>query len=264
MPKNVLVTGATRGAGLAIAQELAAAGHRVVVTGRTTRAAPNREGLPGTIEDAASLVGGRGIRCDHTNEADVRALAAQVGPLDALVLNAWGGYEDHDAGFAAPFWEHDFEKRWRGMFEGGLRAQLLTAHHLAPRVADGGLIVSTIASDEGKYLGAAYYDITKAAIARAAFAWSRDLRPRRVTAIALAPGFMRTERVMAAHQAAPFDLSQTESPHYLGRAVAALVDASVERQAWNGRVAYVADLARQYGFTDLDGSQPPRFVLPEL
>jgi len=267
--KTTLVTGATRGAGLAIAQELGRAGATVIVTGRTTRATGPREGLPGNVEDAADAVtqaGGRGIpiRCDHAKMDDVRALRDQIpAPLDALVCNAWGGYEQHDTReFVRPFWEHDFETRWRTMFEAGLRASLLAAHVLAPKIADGGLLLATVAWDEGKYLGAAYYDVAKAAIVRATQAWAHDLRARRIASMALAPGFMRTERVMAAHAQHPFDLSATESPTYLGRAVVALArDPNV--LARSGRVQYVGDLARELGFTDEDGRAPPRFALPE-
>lgn len=265
---RALVTGATRGAGLAIARELGRAGATVYVTGRTTRASGPHEGLPGSVEDAAEAVtkaGGRGIgvRCDHTARADVEALRDAIdAPIDLLVNNAWGGYEQHDVKeFVRPFWEHDFETRWRTMFEAGLRAHLVATHVLAPKVREGGLILSTVAWDEGKYLGAAYYDIAKGAIVRATQAWARDLARRNVAAFALAPGFMRTERVMAAHAAHPFDLSQTESPAYLARCVVALAKAP-DNAARSGKVQYVGDLARELGFTDEDGRQPPRFVLP--
>jgi len=124
-----------------------------------------------------------------------------------------------------------------------------------------GLIVATVAWAFNAYLGSLYYDVAKAAVIRIALGMARELRPHGVAAVALAPGFMRTERVMAAHAAQPFDLSGTESPEYLGRAVAALAaDPRVLERS--GQVLTVGDLAREYGFTDIDGSQPAAFRLP--
>ena len=146
------------------------------------------------------------------------------GGLDLLVNNAWGGYEHHDpAAFTAPFWEQPLS-RWEGMFTAGVRATMVSSRFAAPLMLDrrGSLIVSTIAWSYGDYLGSVPYDTAKGAIVRMMFAMAQELRPRGVAAVALAPGFMRTERVMKAHAEQPFDLSPTESPVYLGRAVAAL------------------------------------------
>ena len=266
-----LVTGASRGAGAAIAAVLGEAGATVYVTGRSSRAGVRTEDMPGTVEDAAAAVSARGgtgigVVCDHTDAAQVQDLVARIGAdhgrLDVLVNNAWGGYEHYDgAGFAAPFWEQPLQQRWDAMFGAGVWPTLLTSHRAAPLLADGALVACTIAWAQGAYTGSAFYDAAKACIARFAFAMAHDLRERRVTAVAIAPGFMRTERVMAAHAAEPFDLAQTESPEYLGRAVAHLA-ADPDRLTRSGELLTAGDLARAYGFTDVDGSQPEPFTIP--
>ena len=266
-----VVTGATRGAGLAIARELGANGATVYVTGRSTTAGGTTEGMPGTIEEAAEAVtraGGRGIgvRVDHTCDDDVEALFARVreeqGGLDVLVSNAWGGYEHHDlATFTAPFWEQPLT-RWDAMFTAGVRAAMVSSRYAAPLLLPRGrgLVVSTIAWSFGEYLGNLFYDTAKGAIARMSFGMATELRPHGLAAVALAPGFMRTERVMAAHAAQPFPLDGTESPAYLGRAVVALAsDPKVLEKS--GQVLTVGELAREYGFTDVDGTQPAPFRL---
>lgn len=271
-----VVTGATRGAGRAIAEELGAGGAVVYVTGRSTRAGGSTEGLPGTVEEAAEAVAARGgegvaVRCDHTVEADVAALADRVaaerGGLDVLVNNAWGGYEGYDDTFTAPFWEQP-ASRWDGMFTAGVRAQWLTARALAPLLiarataSRPGLVVATVAWAFGGYLGNLVYDAAKAAIIRMAAGMALELRPHGVAAVALAPGFMRTERVMAVHARQPFDLSGTESTSYVARAVAALAaDPSV--MARSGDLLTAGGLAAEYGFTDADGRRPPPFRLPD-
>jgi NAD(P)-dependent dehydrogenase (short-subunit alcohol dehydrogenase family) len=266
-----LVTGASRGAGAAIAAVLGEARATVYVTGRSSRAGARTDGMPGTVEDAAAAVSARGgagiaVVCDHTDPAQVQELVARIGAehghLDVLVNNAWGGYEQYEgASFAAPFWEQPLQRRWDAMFGAGVWPTLLTSHHAAPLLADGALVVCTIAWAQGAYTGSAFYDAAKACIARFAFAMAHDLRERRVTAVAIAPGFMRTERVMAAHATDPFDLSQTESPEYLGRAVAHLA-ADPDRLTRSGELLTAGDLARAYGFTDVDGSRPEPFRIP--
>lgn len=268
-----VVTGASRGGGRAIAVELGAAGATVYVTGRSTRATGTTEQLPETIDETAELVthrGGTGIpvRVDHTVEAEVAALVQRVereqGRLDLLVNNAWGGYERHDGpGFVAPFWQQPAAKRWDGMFNAGVRAHFLANRYAAPLMIarSAGLIVGTVAWAYGDYLGNLYYDVAKAAIVRMALGMGHELRPHGVAAVALAPGFMRTERVMSAHAAAPFDLGQTESPAYLGRAIVALA-ADPNVRAKSGQMLTAGDLAREYGFTDIDGRQPEGFRLP--
>jgi NAD(P)-dependent dehydrogenase (short-subunit alcohol dehydrogenase family) len=286
--KIALVTGGSRGAGRGIAVELGAAGATVIVTGRSTRGRPagtygkilSLSSLtvpPGTIEDTAEAVtaaGGRGVAmaCDHSDPAEVAKLVArieaEVGPIDVLVNNAWGGHESFDGVFEAPFWEHSAD-HWDTMINRGVKLHLIAAREVAPRmVARGrGLIIATTFWDRGRAMrGNLYYDLAKATISRLAFAMAAELRPKGVTSLAVSPGWMRTDWVLAGHgtdeahwQEAPA-LARTESPRYLGRAVAALAaDPGVMR--FSGDVLRVADLARDYGFTDIDGRQIPAFEL---
>ena len=218
--------------------------------------------------------GGRGIalRCDHAVEAEVQALFAQIerdaGRLDLLVNNAWGGHESFDGVFDAPFWEHPLA-HWDSMMDRGVRHHLLAGRCAAPLFVRQrhGLIVATTFWDRGRYLrGNLFYDLAKAAIVRLAFGMAQELRPHGVASLAVSPGWMRTEFILAGHrsdeahwQEVPA-LARTESPRYLGRAVAALAaDPRVLEKT--GSVQLVADLAREYGFSDIDGRQPPAFEL---
>lgn len=268
-----VVTGASRGGGRGIALVLGEAKATVYITGRSIRGSTT-ENLPGSIDEAAKAVtarGGQGIpvRCDHTVDADVDALFQRVsreqGRLDLLVNNVWGGYEHYDPGrFDAPFWEQP-QRHWHGMFEAGLRAHFVASKNAALLMLPKrkGLIINTIAWDRDLYLGNLYYDVAKAAIRRMAYGMSIELRPYNIAALALAPGFLRTERVMAAHSAQPFDLSRTESIEYLGRAVAFLAGDPMVMQK-SGKVLTVGDLAKEYGFMDIDGKQPPAFRIDEV
>jgi NAD(P)-dependent dehydrogenase (short-subunit alcohol dehydrogenase family) len=283
-----IVTGASRGAGRGIALELGAAGATVYVTGRSTRAQPataygqilalsKLDAVPGTIEDTAqevSRAGGVGIalRCDHTREEDVARLFAQVqkehGRLDVLVNNAWAGHETFDGVFDAPFWTHPLEQ-WDSMFNRGVRNHLLASRFAAPlMVKQGhGLILTTTYWDRGHYLrGNLFYDLAKAAMNRLAFGMAQELQPHGVASIAVSPGWMRTEFVLLGHQTDEAHwqtvpaLARTESPRYLGRAVAALAaDPQVLQKT--GQVLRVGDLAHEYGFTDIDGRVVPPFEL---
>jgi NAD(P)-dependent dehydrogenase (short-subunit alcohol dehydrogenase family) len=283
-----VVTGASRGAGRGIAIELGAAGATVYVTGRSTRAQPADSygdilalsGLavvPGSIDTTAGEVtagGGRGIavRCDHTREDEVAKLFAQVqrdeGKVDLLVNNAWGGHETFNGVFEAPFWEHSLAQ-WDSMFDRGVRNHLLSSRFAAPMmVGQGrGLIVTTTFWDRDRYLhGNLFYDLAKAAMNRLAFGMAQELRPHGVASLAVSPGWMRTEFVLTGHKTDEAHwtehpaLARTESPRYLGRAVAALAgDPKV--LAKSGAVHRVADLAREYGFTDIDGRQVEAFEM---
>jgi NAD(P)-dependent dehydrogenase (short-subunit alcohol dehydrogenase family) len=269
MSQTAVVTGASRGGGKAIALELGRVGWTVFVTGRSTRGHPDVEGIGGTVEETAhavDLAGGKGVPivCDHTRLEDIDRLVGRIREteksIDLLVNNAWGGYEHHDlATFGNPFWEQP-SRHWDGMFTAGVRATLLTSARVAPLIIlrRGGLIVNTVAWLSGGYLGNLYYDVAKNAILRMTKGMANELRPYGATAVAVAPGFMRTERIMAHFQKHPFDLGPTESPIYIGRAVVALTgDPAVHRLT--GRLVYVGDLARKFGFKDVDGRQPPRF-----
>jgi NAD(P)-dependent dehydrogenase (short-subunit alcohol dehydrogenase family) len=207
-----VVTGASRGIGKGIALALGEAGATVYVTGRS-EAGVTTEGLPGTIQETAEAVtqrGGQGIpvRCDHTADAEVEALFARVkqeqGRLDLLVNNVWGGYEQFDwSRFAVPFWEQSL-RHWSGMFEAGVRAHLVASQLAVPLMLTSrrGLIVHTTAWDRDKYLGNLFYDLAKATVNRMAFGMARELQPHHVAVVALAPGFVGTERVRAAFAAA--------------------------------------------------------------
>jgi len=283
-----VVTGASRGAGRGIAVELGAAGATVYVTGRSTRERPaasygqllalsDMAQVPGSIDDTADEVtrmGGRGIAvpCDHTREEEVKALFARVardaGRLDLLVNNAWGGHETFNGVFDAPFWEHPLAN-WDSMFDRGVRNHLVSSRCAAPLMVQHqrGLIVTTTFWDRGHYLrGNLFYDLAKASMTRLAFGMAEELKPHGVASVALSPGWMRTEFVLAGHktdeahwQERPA-LAATESPRYLGRAVAALAgDLQVLQKT--GAVLRVADFAQEYGFTDIDGRQVRAFEL---
>lgn len=266
--KIAVVTGASRGGGRGIALVLGEAGATVYLTGRSVRGA-STENLPGTIDETAEAVSTRGgmgipVRCDHTVDAEVEALFERVkreqGRLDLLVNNAWSGYEYYDGKeFVVPFWEQPL-RHWQGMFVAGVRAHFVASRFAAPLMLPQhhGLIINTVAWDRNKYLGNLFYDVAKAAIIRMAYGMSIELRPYGVAALALAPGFMRTERVMAEYAKHPFDLSRTESPEYIGRAVAFLA-ADQKIMEKSGNVLTVGDLAREYGFVDIDGKQPTAF-----
>jgi len=286
--KIAIVTGGSRGAGRGIAQELGAAGATVYVTGRSTRGRPAESyrqilelsgaaSLPGDIDTTAEEVtaaGGRGIavRCDHTREEDVRALVERVvaaeGRIDLLVNNAWGGHESFDGVFDAPFWKHPLS-HWDAMMDRGVRNYLLASRCVAPHMVEQrrGLIVATTFWDEDRYLkGNLFYDLTKNAINRLAFGTAEELRPHGVASLAVSPGWMRTELVLMGHKTDEArwrerpELARTESPRYLGRAVAHLA-ADPDVLARSGRVHRVADLARAYGFTDIDGRQVEAFAI---
>jgi NAD(P)-dependent dehydrogenase (short-subunit alcohol dehydrogenase family) len=267
-----LVAGASRGVGRGIALGLAEAGARVIVTGRSSEAHASTDGRPETIEDVAREVTARGgdgmlFRCDHTRARDNDMLAAhvkRVAPtLDLLVLNVFGGNDGFDgerypdgSTYGTPFWRRP-AARLGHLLETALYANVLTAQALVPFMvaAGAGLVVVTTFDADGAYLGDAFHDLAMAATARFAFVMAKDLAPHGVTALALSPGLVRTERASDAG----FAGEAGESPLYAGRIVAALAsDENVAR--FRGCVLHVADLARLYGVTDADGSQPGRYL----
>jgi len=283
-----VVTGASRGAGRGIATELGAAGATVYVTGRSTRAQPastyarilelsQLPRMPGSIEDTAEEVtreGGHGIpvRCDHTDAADVERLFSRVqreeGRLDVLVNNAWGGHEAFTGVFDAPFWEQPLEQ-WEAMMDRGVRNHLLASRAAVPAMIrrGTGLVVTTTFWDRDRYVrGNLLYDLAKSAMNRLAFAMAEELRPHRITSVAVSPGWMRTELILAGHRTDEAHwrerpaLARTESPRYLGRAVVALA-ADPRMLERSGQVLRVADLATEYGFTDVDGRVVEAFEL---
>lgn len=271
--KVALVTGASRGVGKGIAIGLGEAGATVYLTGRTLQEGQAAVDLPGTISEAATAVdaaGGRGIavRCDHRDDRQVEALFEQIareqGRLDILVNNVWGGYEHFFDG--TEFWkERGFWSmplsRWDAMFQAGVRAHYIASVLATPlMIAQGdGLIVNiSFFAAQRSDMGVAY-GAAKAADDRMAQAMAHELRPHHVAAVSLYPGLVRTEGVL---KAAVFDLSNSESPQFVGRAVAALA-ADPKRMEKSGQVLVAAALALEYGFTDIDGKQPRPLTVDE-
>jgi NAD(P)-dependent dehydrogenase (short-subunit alcohol dehydrogenase family) len=275
-----LVTGASRGAGRGIALELGAAGATVYVTGRSVAGGPTTDNVPGTIDESARELtdrGGHGIavRCDHTVDREVEALFGRIrhdhGRLDILVNNVWGGYEDSQCRPLPrlPFWEQSLDQ-WEGMFVAGIRAHLVASRMAVPLMLPRGrgLIVSTTANLEPlPYLRNLFYDVAKNAVARLTWAMAQELREHGIATLAVAPGFMRTERVVEAfRRAGAMDAlngpgGPRETTAYLGRAIVALAsDPRVIEKS--GELLEVGALAPEYGFSDIDGMQPSPFRLP--
>jgi len=244
-----VVTGASRGVGRGVAHGLVEAGVRVFATGRT-------------IAQAALDSRITALTCDHTDDEAVASTFRQIdqsaGRIDILVNAAWGGYErmvEEDGMFTwpAPFWEQPVW-RWDAMVTAGVRAAFVASQHAASCMitAGRGLIVHLSYWAAQKYMGNAIYGIAKAATDKMASDMGHELRSHGVTVVSLYPGLVRTESVVAA---GVFDLSNSESPEFIGRAVAALA-ADPEVSRWNGKVVVAATLAMEYDFTDLDGRRP--------
>jgi NAD(P)-dependent dehydrogenase (short-subunit alcohol dehydrogenase family) len=268
-----LVVGATRAAGRGIAQELAAAGAKVYCTGRSTRGAPATPGRPETIEETAELIEADGgaavaIRVDHTQEPEVEALAARIkadeGRLDILVNDIWGG--DELVEWSAPFWKQDMAVM-HTLVDRAILSHWITARHCAPMMveANRGLIVEVTDGAEAGYRGQLLYDFIKSGLIRLAYAMAWDLARTRVTALALSPGFLRSEAMLERFGvseanwrdgvASDPDFAASETPRYVGRALAALAaDPNLRTKA--GGAYFAADLAEEYGFSDVDGARP--------
>jgi len=272
-----LVAGATRGAGRGIAIELGAAGAVVYVTGRSARAQRSEIGRAETIEDTAELVGAAGgtgiaMRVDHLVPAEVEAAVARIrsehGRLDILVNDVWGG--EHLFEWNKPVWEHDLANGLK-LLRNAVDTHLITAHHALPLMIarPGGLLVEvtdgTAAYNAVHYRLSPFYDLAKVSAIRMAWAHAKDLAPHGGTAVALTPGWMRSEQMLDAYRVSEetwreatrisphFAISET--PRFIGRAVAALA-ADPERARWTGQSLSSGGLAQVYGFTDLDGSRP--------
>jgi NAD(P)-dependent dehydrogenase (short-subunit alcohol dehydrogenase family) len=272
-----LVAGATRGAGRGIAIELGAAGATVYVTGRSTRERRSEYDRPETIEETAELVdaaGGRGIAVptDHLEPAQVEALVARIGReqrrLDVLVNDVWGGEKLIE--WDTPIWKHSLERGMR-MLRLAIDTHLVTSHYALPLLLarPGGLLVEmtdgTAAYNATHYRINAFYDLAKTSITRLAWGLAREVAPHGATAVALTPGWLRSEMMLEAFgvteanwrdaTAAQPHFVISESPRFVGRAVAALArDPAMAR--WNGQSLSSGQLAREYGFTDVDGSRP--------
>lgn len=273
-----LVAGATRGAGRGMACALAEAGALVYCTGRSAGAAKGMD-RPETLDETAALIeaaGGRAValRVDHTREDEVANLAARIqaeaGRLDVLVNSVWGG--DPMIDWGRRFWEIDLAGL-KTYVEQTLLSHVITNRHAAPLMvaANRGLIIEVIDGHFAGYRGHILYDLTKAALARLAYGMAMELASTNVTALALSPGFLRSEAVLDhfgvreenwrdAIAKDPFFV-ESETPRLVGRAAAALAaDPNVKRKA--GLIHFAADLAREYGFTDVDGGVPdfPRML----
>lgn len=247
----VVVTGGGRGVGKGIALALGESGDTVYVTDRDASAEET------AAEVTARGGHGVGVRCDHTDDAQTAALFGRVrgegGGLDLLVANAFGGNAVPFTG--APVWEQPAEL-WEHMFTSGVRTHLMATRLAAPLLWErpGSLVAVTTyaAEDPDAVAGNVYYDVAMHASNRLVHGLARDLGPRGVTVVGVSPGFVRTETILAQMDELP---PGTQSPEYVGRAVVALAgDPEVARHA--GRVLQVSALARAYGFTDLDGTQP--------
>lgn len=275
--KVALVAGATRGAGRGIAVELGAAGATVYVTGRTTRQGRSEYDRPETIEETAELVtaaGGNGVavQVDHLNHEQVQALMTRIeteqGKLDVLVNDIWGG--ELLTQWHVPVWEHSLE--------GGLRilrlaidTHIITSHFALPLLIKkpGGLVIEmtdgTAEYNRANYRLSLFYDLAKTSVIRIAWGLAQELSAHGATAVALTPGWLRSEMMLehfsvrednwrdATAKEPHFAISET--PRFVGRAVAALA-ADPERGRWNAQSLSSGQLAKVYGFTDLDGSRP--------
>jgi NAD(P)-dependent dehydrogenase (short-subunit alcohol dehydrogenase family) len=272
--KVAVVTGASRGVGKGVALGLGEAGATVYVTGRTVREEQAREGLGGTIHQTAEKVselGGQGIaaRCDHRDDAQVEAVfqrvVAEQGRLDVLVNNVWAGYEsmieNGEYTWEHPFWMQPLW-RWDAMFGAGVRAHFVSSKFAAQTMVQqrGGLIVNISFWAGQKYMNNVLYGVAKAASDKMAADMAHELRQVGVAAVSLYPGLVRTESVLRAAEF--FDMSNSESPQFIGRAVAALA-ADPRVMVKSGRVLVAAALAQEYGFTDVDGKQPRPLTLEE-
>ncbi|MGN6792737.1 MAG: SDR family NAD(P)-dependent oxidoreductase [Streptosporangiaceae bacterium] len=253
-----LVTGASRGAGKGIALVLGERGATVYLTGRSVRDQPTTLGRPGTIDDTAEEVAARGgtgiaVRCDHTDDAQVdnvfRRIAAEQKRLDLLVNNAWSGYEiSPDSALA--FWEIEW-RHWDLMFSGGLRAAAYASRLAAPVMIEAGRgLIVNITWVLDRPHGHAFYEVVKNGTNKLTEQFADDLRPHGVACVAVSPGFMRLERMNLPPELA----AKTESAEFPGRAVAALA-ADDNVLAKSGQVLTTPALAREYGFTDVDGTQ---------
>jgi NAD(P)-dependent dehydrogenase (short-subunit alcohol dehydrogenase family) len=277
-----VVAGATRGAGRGIATALGEAGATVYCTGRSSRLTPLRSDYdrPETIEETAELVtalGGEGIAVavDHLDPAQVEAFATRVrdeqGRLDVLVNDIWGAelLKGGPAQWDTPIWELDLEDGLR-ILRLAVDTHVITSRHLLPLLVErpGGLVVDvtdgTTDYNADEYRISVYYDLAKVSVNRLAFSQGHELARVDGTAVAITPGFLRSEMMLEAFGVreenwreftGPPDFAVSESPRYVGRAVAALA-ADADRARWNQQSVTSGQLAEAYGFTDVDGSQP--------
>ena len=265
--KVAVVAGATRGAGRGIATALGEAGATVYCTGRSVAGSPGMKNRPETIHQTAELVTARGghgiaVRVDHTIPSEVASLFERVGELDILVNDIWGG--DDLVEWGKKLWETKLEDGLT-LIDRALKTHIITSHHGLPRMREGGLVVEITDGDSYFYRGHFFYDLVKTTTIRMAFALSQELKGRGINALAVTPGFLRSEWMLdhfgvteanwrdAAKKMKSFTASET--PLFVGRCVAALAaDPNVATK--NGRVFASWDLADEYAVDDADGSRP--------
>ena len=287
-----VVAGATRGAGRGIAAALGEAGATVICTGRSSVSGRGSSDYdrPETIEETAELVtslGGTGIACqvDHLDPDQVRGVAERIraehGRIDVLVNDIWGAevLKGGPASWNTPIWEHDLDAGLR-ILRLAIDTHLVTSHHLLPLLVGrpGGLLVEvtdgTSDYNASRYRISVFYDLAKVAVNRLAFSQGHELQPHGATAVAITPGWLRSEMMLDnfgvtegnwrdaleegkvdGYPSAPPGFAASESPRYVGRAVAALASAP-DRARWNQRSVTSAQLAGEYGFTDVDCTRP--------
>ncbi|WP_055586216.1 SDR family oxidoreductase [Streptacidiphilus griseoplanus] len=269
-----LVAGGTRGGGRGIAVELGAAGATVYVTGRSSAAGRSDLDRPETVEETARRVdaaGGTGIavRTDHSRPAEVEALVARIaaeqdGRLDILVNSVWGG--DPLTDWEHPLWEQDLDTGLR-LLRQAVETHVITSRFALPLMVArrSGLVVEVTDGNTARYRGSFFYDLAKSAVIRLAVAQAAELRPHGVAAVAVTPGFLRSEAMLEHFGVTEADwrdgaardphFAHSETPAYLGRAVAALA-ADPGVMARTGRALATWDLYKEYGFTDADGTRP--------
>jgi NAD(P)-dependent dehydrogenase (short-subunit alcohol dehydrogenase family) len=275
--KVALVAGATRGAGRGIAIELGVAGATVYCTGRSTATHPSEMNRPETIEETAELVqkeGGKAIavQVDHLDHGQVRDLVTRIeseqGRLDILVNDIWGG--DFLTEWNVPVWQHSLDKGLH-LLRLAIDTHIITSHFALPLLIKnpGGLVVEvtdgTAEYNKANYRLSMFYDLAKSSIIRIAWALGQELQSHKCTAVVITPGWLRSEQMLDNYGVKEANwrdaiakqphFAITETPRYVGRAVAALAaDAQVGR--WNGQSLSSGQLAKLYSFTDVDGSQP--------
>jgi NAD(P)-dependent dehydrogenase (short-subunit alcohol dehydrogenase family) len=277
-----VVAGATRGAGRGIAAALGEAGATVLCSGRSsrTRSLKSDYDRPETIEETAEIVtslGGHGVPfiVDHLDATQVMRFADQIrdeyGHLDILVNDIWGAelLKGGPPDWNKPVWQVDLQKGLR-ILRLAIDTHLITSHYLLPILISrpGVLLVEvtdgTADHNASHYRISVFYDLAKVAINRLAFSHGHELAPHQATAVAVTPGWLRSEIMLDAYKVtednwrtatAPPGFAVSESPRYVGRAVVALA-ADPRRQRWNQRSVTSGQLAAEYGFTDIDGSRP--------